>query len=893
MNEQAIFLAATEIADPARRADYLNRACADDPALRRQVETLLAAHERSGAFLDAPILQQIAAGASSPSPAGQSADPNGQTHDEQNGAKRQVNVSPMATRNPPVLNSSYPALFELGNKKLHALLGNASFVIGRSETADVTVLDLSCSRQQFRITRVEAQHFVEPLSRTSPTYYNGQPISTPTPLEHEDRLQAGNCQFIFLTSEATKEALAKAPRAAAPSEPLMTVMAGTRGAAVPPPPADELKPIALSGKMLIGRDESRVQIHLPHPQISRTHAHITLRADQAVLVDLNSANGTYVNGVRIRQSTTVEPGDQIDIGPYALEFTGRTLVPRSRADNIELVARSVSRIVTNRETGKPLTLLDDITIVIRPREFVCLLGPSGSGKSTLLSILSGRTEPDAGGVLVNGQDLHAHFDALKHDIAVVPQRDILHDSLSVRDALWYTARLRLPPDLRGDEVEECVGGTLETVSLLQRSATLIRHLSGGQVKRASLANEILTKPSLLFLDEVTSGLDEQTDRDMMELFRSMADTGKTVVCITHSLTNVERNCHLVVILTAGGRLAFVGKPAEALEYFGIQRLGDVYERLAQQPVEHWQKLFKASPLYRRYVTERLPKQEASQAVRQSASSSADRSRTFLRQTSLLMRRYFAIWRGDYAALLTMLGQSIVVAVLLVILFGRLKEVADSSNPLDPTGAVDYARKSVNLLFLLAVTSFWFGCNNAAKEIVKERVIYTRERDFNVQALSYYCSKFLLIMLFSGLQVLVLASIVKLWCDPPGAFGGQCLLLASLAAAGVALGLAISAVAPTEEMAITLIPVAILPQIILSGVIAPLKGLSTFLAQTLITAYWGNRGLDALLTADQARAAGVDHGTLLSALLVVLSHASLFILTALVVLFWQGGRARRI
>ena len=82
---------------------------------------------------------------------------------------------------------------------------------------------------------------------------------------------------------------------------------------------------------------------------------------------------------------------------------------------------------------------------------------------------------------------------------------------------------------------------------------------------------------------MTSGLDEQTDREMMNLFRSLADAGKTVVCITHSLANVERTCHLVVILTPGGKLAFVGKPAEALEYFGIERLGDVYERLAEQP----------------------------------------------------------------------------------------------------------------------------------------------------------------------------------------------------------------------------------------------------------------------------------------------------------------------
>ena len=284
--------------------------------------------------------------------------------------------------------------------------------------------------------------------------------------------------------------------------------------------------------MLIGREKSRVQILLPHPQISRVHARITLQGETALLADLKSANGTFVNGVRVRKRTTVRRGDQIDIGPYALQFTGQALVPRSRSDNVELVARNVSRVVTNRETGKPLTLLDGITLIIRPREFVCLLGPSGSGKSTLMSALSGRTSPNSGSVLVNGQDLHANFDALKQDIAVVPQKDILHDSLSVGDALWYTARLRLPPDLSRGEVATCIDETLESVSLTQRRGTLIRHLSGGQVKRASLANEIMCKPSLLFLDEVTSGLDEQTDREMMDLFRSLADSGKTVVCIT-------------------------------------------------------------------------------------------------------------------------------------------------------------------------------------------------------------------------------------------------------------------------------------------------------------------------------------------------------------------------
>ena len=144
------------------------------------------------------------------------------------------------------------------------------------------------------------------------------------------------------------------------------------------------------------------------------------------------------------------------------------------------------------------------------------------------------------------------------------------------------------------------------VGLTARRDTLIRHLSGGQMKRASLANELVARPSLLFLDEVTSGLDEQTDREVMELFRQVADGGKTVVCITHNLANVEATCHLVIILTEGGRLAFIGSPDEAKAYFQINRLGDVYTKLAQATPEVWHKRFRSSQYHARYVADRMP-----------------------------------------------------------------------------------------------------------------------------------------------------------------------------------------------------------------------------------------------------------------------------------------------
>jgi ABC-type multidrug transport system ATPase subunit len=777
---------------------------------------------------------------------------------------------------------TYPALLDLATQTLHSLGVSESFLVGRNETADVWVMDPYCSRHHFRIVRRDGRHYVEPLNSLNPTYHNGKAVTQPEAVDHGAVLQAGQTRFQFLLGPLGE---GTAKRAANPA--LVVPEAATVIAAAVPGAAALLEStrFTLAGVMLMGRERGQVQIHLPHPQVSRRHASIALQGKTATVTDLGSANGTFINGRRIQTATTLQPGDQLDIGPYALQFTGTALIPRARSDNVELVARGVRRIVKNRETGQPLPLLDDITLVIRPREFVCLLGPSGSGKSTLLSALSGRAAADGGAVLLNGKELYANFEALKQDIAVVPQKDVLHEALAVGQALWYTAKLRLPPDTSGAEIDEALGEMLQTVGLTPRRATMIRHLSGGQVKRASLANEILCKPSLLFLDEVTSGLDEQTDREVMNLFRGLADAGKTVVCITHSLANVERTCHLVVILTPGGKLAFVGKPAEALTYFGIDRLGDVYDRLAEQPAEHWQQAFRQSPLWQRYVVERLPQETAvlPPTAAGAAGGAGGRLQQFLRQTVLLTSRYAAIWRGDYLSLLAMVGQALVVAVLLVMLFGDLGSLAD---------APEHARRTINLMFLLAVSSFWFGCNNAAKEIVKERTIYTRERDFNLRVGSYYASKLLLLTGISWLQTVLLFAIVRIGCDPPGSFADELAVLLALALAGVTLGLAISAFAATEEMAITLIPMAVIPQIILSGTISPLEGWSKALALVGISTYWGKRGLDACLPENVARMVpGLEQHSTDVAVMVLLVHSVVGIAVALAALHWQSRRGR--
>jgi pSer/pThr/pTyr-binding forkhead associated (FHA) protein len=316
---------------------------------------------------------------------------------------------------------NYPALLDISTQALHSFGGSEAFLVGRSETADLCVFDVTCSRHHFRIVRRDGHYHVERLNSTNPTFRNGLALTKSEPVEHGDIIQAGRTRLQFLLRLASEETARKAATSPLPltEPPTMMAAASPSGEGVL---GDTV--FSLAGVMLIGREPTRAQILLPHPQVSRGHAFIALEEkNTATLTDLGSANGTFVNGQRIRNTVALHPGDQLDIGPYALQFTGASLIPRPRSDNVELVARNIRRVVKNRETGELMTLLDDINLVIRPHEFVCLLGPSGSGKSTLLSTLSGRAAADAGKVMLNGKDLRANFEALKQDIAVVPQKD--------------------------------------------------------------------------------------------------------------------------------------------------------------------------------------------------------------------------------------------------------------------------------------------------------------------------------------------------------------------------------------------------------------------------------------------------------------------------------------
>jgi ABC-type multidrug transport system ATPase subunit len=362
--------------------------------------------------------------------------------------------------------------------------------------------------------------------------------------------------------------------------------------------------------VLLGR-APECEIYLPHPSVSRRHALLEWQAPTLRLCDLGSVNGVHVNGRRVHEPVVLKEHERVGIGPFLFCLSGGLIHFLDSSQSLRLEARGLEKSIDVGQ-GRPRKLLDDISLAVEPGEFVSLLGPSGSGKSTLMDCLNGRRPATGGKVLANGEDFYLHFDSFRQSLGYVPQRDIVHPQLSVYRALYYTARLRLPTDTGPGELAARIEEVLALMELGPHRDTLVGSLSGGQVKRVSLGAELLARPCLLYIDEATSGLDAGTEARMMHLFRRLADEGKSVICITHNVDNVDL-CNLILVL-ARGRLVFYGPPSEARSYFGVGRVSDIYDRLGRREPEAWVREFAGCSLYREFVASRLAARAADTLV---------------------------------------------------------------------------------------------------------------------------------------------------------------------------------------------------------------------------------------------------------------------------------------
>ncbi len=622
------------------------------------------------------------------------------------------------------------------------------------------------------------------------------------------------------------------------------------GAPPPPPPIRLGEPAEVhdtSGQRIaIGRAQDN-DIVLADLTVSGHHAVLERASDGSHLItDLGSANGTFVNGQRITQRTRVDEGSVLSLGRHLLRFTGGRLEEYVESGQAYLEALN---LVVATEEGK--VILDDVSFSLGPSSLMAIVGPSGAGKSTLTNALNGFRPATSGSVLYGGRDLYRHYDDIRLRIGYVPQDDILHPLLSVRRALEYAAELRFPPDTTKQERSERIDEVLQELDLTDRAATQIVKLSGGQRKRVSVALELLTKPSLLFLDEPTSGLDPGNERQVMALLQDLAKGGRTVIVVTHSTQSLHL-CDRVLFMAPGGRVAYYGPPAEAMGFFKAEGAGDAYadvfSSLEESTAVDWGGAFKQSNEYGEYVGKPLEARAAQRAMDAAAPAPPQRRQSWWKQFSILTRRYLRLIVADRKYLLLLVLQAPIIGLLLFVMFdkGRL--------------GVAHAAEALIIVLTLVLAATWLGILNAVQEIVKELPIYRRERAVGLSISAYLSSKVAVLGTFTLIQAFVMVTIGLarqqvfahvddpnfLIADAPGATGvflhnPKTELIVAVALTGLAamgLGLLVSALSTSADKALTLVPVLIVPQLVLSGGFFPVSAPVVGQLSLLTSSQWG-------------------------------------------------------
>jgi len=549
--------------------------------------------------------------------------------------------------------------------------------------------------------------------------------------------------------------------------------------------------------LTIGRTRAN-DVVLDDPLVSRQHATLEL-GRPAVLRDLNSFNGTFVNGQRLQGAIQLNPGDEVIFGNQTFMWDGVQMTARATRRDLTLFVENLTTVVKG---GK--RLLDGMSFNLGPASLTAVIGPSGAGKSTLLGALTGLRPATHGNVVWQGHDLYTHYDQLRFQIGLVPQQDIQHPQLTVRQGLSYAAELRLPPDTSRAERDAQVNHVIAQMQLERQVDNQIgTQLSGGQKKRVSIATELLTAPPLLFLDEPTSGLDPGLDRDVMHQLRTLSSEGRVVVVVTHSVLALDV-CDNVVVLAPGGRLAYFGPPSGVLQHFGCKDYPEVFDLLDDPD------------LWRRIPA---PRGNEGQMPVPNAPVAPPPRQSMARQLSTLTRRNLAVTFSDKL----LLGMLLILPLAL----GGLSRVVQGKGGFDQN--VAGLSELLQRITILVVAAALMGTAVTIRELVKERPIFQREYAVGLSPDMYLLSKVMVLGTATFLQGILVTFLATVGQDGPE--GGGVLNLGwfeiAIAIAGLAfvmavLGLTLSAVVSSSEQTMPILVGLVMVQLVLSGALVPVN-----------------------------------------------------------------------
>ena len=562
----------------------------------------------------------------------------------------------------------------------------------------------------------------------------------------------------------------------------------------------------------IGRSE-QCDIVISDQQVSRNHATIEKSGSTYFVLD-HSLNGTYINGKKIQKKTELKTDDVFTIGLHQF-----SLNQASKHFNLDaaIVARDLSYTFLNGNTG-----IHQTSFSITKEKMVALMGPSGCGKSTLLQLLNGVYAPKSGSVEIFGLSLREHFELLKQFIGYVPQENIVHEDLTIDQALYFTAKLRLGAHINKEELNERIDQVLENLNIhdAELRKQPIKTLSGGQKKRVSIAVELLTRPKILFLDEPTSPLDPETIEEFLKSLRNLCDFGTTVVLVTHKPEDLSFMDE-VIFMGKGGQIVYQGDKLGLVSHFACDRLPQVYHKLS------------STSQTEKYYRDFTNKQPSFTPEKSSNINSFQRdSQNYIHQFLWLFLRYAKLKTNNQQNLVIAFSQPVIVALLTFLVFPYLVQENEAG----------FMVGNMGVLFITALTVIWFGISNSAKEIVAERAIFKREYLFNLAILPFLLSKVAVLLLLTTTQTLLFLILIHFGFPELQHFFQHFLFLGILGLSAVCFGLMLSAWSKTTEAVMTMLPVVLIPQIVLAGIIHPLENKITEFLSFLSLGRWGTEGI---------------------------------------------------
>jgi len=656
-----------------------------------------------------------------------------------------------------------------------------NLIVGSSPDSDIQIDNNRISKKHLQlIYNSDKKLIVQDLNSTNGTSLNGiflKPAGI-AELKNKDKLEIAGLGGVVILVENEKTHLSVDKK-------------------------DILKILNDKGKLLIGRSAD-CDLVLEGHTISRNHALITKESiDTYKIKDLDSSNGTFVNGNRLKGESKITIKDKIFIGRNQISLIGET---KDLNEELAISAKGIKKVYSNN-----VTALNRTDLAVPSKSLLAIMGPSGCGKSTLLKTLNGDSPSSSGKVYLFNLELIANYNYLKTQIGYVPQDDIIHKELRVFECLFYTAKLRLK-NLSNKEIHQKIDTILKELNIFEIKNNIVAEISGGQRKRVSIAVELLTDPLLLFLDEPTSPLDPQTVEDFLDILKRLAEKGTTVIMVTHKPEDLAYMDD-VIFMAEGGNIVYYGDSNKYKDYFEVDNAVSVFAKISGKTSKFWVDKYK-SP------------RPSSTNTTSSVNIEKKNDKSVISQFYWLTSRYFKIKTNDKINSLYLIIQAPIIACLICLIFTDI-------SPAVP--------------FITAISAIWFGTNNAAREIVNEASIYKRERMYNLDIFPYVLSKVFVLSFFTVIQsaifVLILFvhfnnSLVSL-TDPYDAF----LWMSFISISATFLGLFLSSIMSTTEKVMTIVPIILMPQIMLAGLVARINTEFVEVISYFTLSRWGTEGFN--------------------------------------------------